>query len=446
MKRLLFILLNFYSLIGFTTPFKGYIVKLKETALHENKVRTLSFLSIYGESKQIIKTSFGSFAHIQTKNPLSEIQLHALSQNSEVEYVEPNYIIKLNFSKNKMQLAEIDSPSDKDFSRQWALHNDGTYQSNEYSSIANEDLNMLNAWSITKGSKSDPIKIAVVDTGIDYNHPDLKNQMSVNLSEFNGKTGIDDDGNGFIDDIYGYDFANNDGDPMDGGGHGTHCAGIIGAAHNGIGTVGVMANVKLVALKFLTDEGEGEEINAIRAIDYAIKNGVRVLSNSWGGNDNIKALKDAIIGANNAGLSFVAAAGNDSADNDTTESYPSNFDVENVIAVGSYNPSGNISDFSNYGIKKVHLMAPGTDIFSTYKNGKYRLLSGTSMATPFVTGVIGLILTQWPDLTPVQIREHLIASSKKTTALSESSVSGGRVDAYNALILTPRSLSDMSSR
>ena len=234
-------------------------------------------------------------------------------------------------------------------------------------SVAGEDINVLRAWSITKGSKD--VKIAVIDTGVDYTHPDLKDQIDVNLAELNGKPGVDDDGNGFVDDIYGYDFANKDGDPQDGHGHGTHCAGVIGASHNNIGVAGIMANVKIVPIKFLTDDGSGETIDAIAAIDYGIKRGVNVMSNSWGGGDKEQSLEDAIKAAESAGITFVAAAGNESANNDSTASYPANYEVGNVISVGSYTSTGAKSSFSNYGLKSVHVTAPGSNILSTYKNG-----------------------------------------------------------------------------
>ena len=457
------------------TPFHGYIVKFKGTskfAIFE------SALNKYGALKQIHETSFGRFAHLETSKNLSQLNLMEISQNPNVEYIEPNYIISLRkvprpltaivssasslstsssslstssskilshqlvnqLTPQKKQRFNFPFPeisTDKDFNRQWGLHNDGSEQSEEYSSMEGEDLNILKAWSITTGSISNPIKIAVVDTGIDYKHPELINQMDVNTMELQGQSGIDDDGNGFIDDIYGYDFANNDGDPMDGGGHGTHCAGVIGASHNSIGTMGVMANVKLVALKFLTDDGNGEEINAIRAIDYAIKRGVKVLSNSWGGTDRLQALEDAIAGANRAGLSFVAAAGNDAENNDGVASFPANFIVENIISVGSFNAAGDRSSFSNFGKKSVHVMAPGSEILSTYLKGNYEVLSGTSMATPHVAGVIGLLLSKWPDLTPLQIRNHLMSTVQQTSTLESSCISGGRVDAYRALTLKP---------
>jgi subtilisin family serine protease len=288
------------------------------------------------------------------------------------------------------------------------------------------------AWGITKGSKS--IKIAVVDTGVDYTHPDLLSQMDVNTAELNGSSGIDDDGNGFIDDIYGYNFVLKNGDPQDGNGHGTHCAGIIGAAHNSIGVAGVMAEVKIVALKFLSDNGSGETIDAVAAIDYAIKRGVNVMSNSWGGGEKDQSLEEAIKAADKAGIIFVTAAGNESSDNDVVASYPANYKVPNIISVASFTIMGSKSSFSNFGINSVHVTAPGTAIFSTYKKGGYSSLSGTSVAAPFVAGIVGLMLSKNAHLTPSQIKEKLIKTSIQTSKLVNVSLSKGRVDAYKALL------------
>jgi subtilisin family serine protease len=321
------------------------------------------------------------------------------------------------------------------FSKQWGLVNTGKNSGSIFSpGVAGEDINVSKAWDITKGSTGEQIiKIAVIDTGVDYTHPDLKSQIAVNELEFNGKAGVDDDGNGYVDDIYGYDFANKDADPMDGHGHGTHCAGVIGASHNSVGIAGVMKNVQIVPIKFLTDAGSGETIDALSSIDYAISRGVNIMSNSWGGGEKEQSLLDAITAAESAGITFVAAAGNESNNNDKTPSYPANYEVSNVVSVGSFTGAGAKSSFSNYGVKTVHVTAPGSTILSTYKNGGYANLSGTSMATPHVAGVVGLILSKEPNLTPAQIRERLINTSVKTEKLKTASLSAGRVDAFRAL-------------
>lgn len=418
-------LLSFFiSFIAQATPFNGYIVKVKEGS----NFLSSKAVSSYGHITKTANTNFGTFARFETNKGLSDKAMQSLANNPEIEYIEPNYIITLNSRKTEV-------PTDAMFAKQWGLLNTGKNSGGIFTpGVAGEDINAAKAWEITKGLTGDKtIKIAVIDTGVDYTHPDLKSQIEVNEAELNGKPGVDDDGNGFVDDVYGYDFANKDGDPMDGHGHGTHCAGVIGASHNSIGIAGVMNNVKIVPIKFLSDAGSGETIDAISAIDYAIKRGVNVMSNSWGGGEKEQSLLDAITAAETAGITFVAAAGNDSSNNDTTASYPANYDVSNVISVGSYTAAGVKSSFSNYGVKSVHVTAPGSSILSTYKNGGYASLSGTSMATPHIAGVVGLLLSQWPNLTPAQIRERLINTSVKTDKLKSASRSGGRVDAFRAL-------------
>jgi subtilisin family serine protease len=412
------------------TAFNGYIVKFKPSS--EKFVNFASFHTILSQDasvKEVVQTGFGTFARLDSQAGVQALQKKLQSSSGmEIAYVEPNYKITVKNTAEEMK------PKDTRFKDQWGLFNsgnNGNVVSIQGGGRAGADINALNAWTITKGSTN--VKIAVIDTGVDYNHPDLKNQMDINQAELKGMTGVDDDGNGFVDDIYGYDFAYNDGDPMDGGGHGTHCAGVIGASHNGQGTVGVMANVKIVGIKFLDDEGSGDEINAIKAIDYAIKRKVHVMSNSWGGEDRVQALEDAIVAANEAGIVFLAASGNDAADNDKVKSFPANYDSPNLISVGSFDAWGEISDFSNYGLNSVHVLAPGTDILSTYPGGKYKTMSGTSMATPHAAGIVGLLLSKEPKLTPAQVRERLVETALKSVSLSERTLSGGRMDAFRVL-------------
>lgn len=406
------------------TPFNGYIVKLKKGS----NFLSSPAISHYGKITKVANTNFGTFARLESNNNLTDQNFAALANNSEIEYIEPNYIISLN---SKKTAEEISIPNDSVFKKQWGLQNDGKNGTIFSSGVAGEDINVLPAWGVTKGSKN--IKIAVIDTGVDYTHPDLKEQMDINIAELNGKPGLDDDGNGYIDDIYGFDFAYKDGDPQDGDGHGTHCAGVIGAAHNEIGVAGVMADVKIVAIKFLNDKGSGEIIDAVSAIDYAIKRKVQIMSNSWGGGKYLQSLSDAIASARDAGITFVAAAGNESNDNDRMPSYPANYQIANVISVGSYSSNGRKSSFSNYGQTTVHVTAPGAKIISTYKDGDYKILSGTSMATPHISGIIGLLLSQEPNITPAQIKERLINTSVKTGILTGDSLSNGRVDAYRVI-------------
>jgi thermitase len=468
LKTVLFILListaGLFSLptqaisLGFGFPvnseadFNGYIVKLKPT---ENGFKTFadpqSILMSVPSVNEVVSTQFGLFAHVSTQQGVTQLKTQLQSTaNFEVDYVERNYRIHIQSKKTsppKKTLKDVATEFlklDRLFEKQWALHNtgfNGTRKANfggngsVGSGKIGADINALNAWKLTKGDSTNPIKIAVIDTGIDYNHPELKTQMDVNEKELHGQKGVDDDGNGFVDDIYGYDFAYNDGDPYDGDGHGTHCAGVIGAAHNDKGMMGVMAHVKLVAIKFLDDDGNGDDLNAIKAIDYAIQRGVKVISNSWGGDHNLRAMEEAIDAANRAGIVFVVAAGNEGRDNDKNPTYPANYLVPNIISVGAHDSYGDLSEFSNYGKNTVHVLAPGTDIVSTFIGDSYESLSGTSMATPQVSGIVGLLLTLEPNLTPEQVRERLMTTSMHDIDDNHYfSNSGGRVDAFRALL------------
>ena len=340
-----------------------------------------------------------------------------------VLYAEPNYIYRVN----------VEKPNDPKFDSLWGLHN----------KINRADVDALKAWDITKGSKE--VKIAVIDTGIDYMHPDLKDNIWINQKELNGKQGVDDDGNGYVDDIHGYDFAYNDGDPMDKQSHGTHCSGTIAAVHNNsLGVAGVMGQVSLVAVKFLDDRGSGTSENAIRAIDYATKMDVDVMSNSWGGGGRSQAVKEAIERANAKGIIFVAAAGNSGTDNDSKPHYPSNYKVDNVISVAAHNNKDELASFSCYGKKTVHIAAPGENILSTIPGGGYKSYSGTSMATPHVSGAIGLLLSHQPEISVEEVRDRILFTSIPVPSYKRKTITAGRLNAYNLItdIRPPRQAPD----
>ena len=372
-----------------------------------------------------------------------ESTLAELNSMPEVEYAEPNFIYKIvkpiTHKDIVSDLLKTDdqtynTPVDAKFGQLWGLHNTGKNTPGGDRGVAGADVDALRAWGITKGDRS--IKIAVIDTGIDYRHPDLADNMWVNDAELNGQPGVDDDGNGYVDDIHGYDFANNDGDPMDGHSHGTHCAGTIGASHNAIGVAGVMADVEFVGVKFLTDRGSGSTADAIESIDYATKVGVDIMSNSWGGGGRSQALHEAIERANAEGIIFTAAAGNSSTDNDSRPHYPSNYEVDNVISVAASTSADTLASFSCYGRRTVHIAAPGHKILSTTKNGGYASYSGTSMATPHVTGVIGLLLANEGRLNPLDVRNRVMQTSEPVPALRGKTINGGRINAYNLLTNT----------
>ena len=366
---------------------------------------------------QELNLSYGQYVKLN----LTEQQRASLAKHPGVEYIEPNFEYTTLNSK----------ASDADFEKQWGLHNTGKNSGSWWNpGKAGIDISALKAWDITKGDQA--LKIAVIDTGVDYRHEDLAKNMMVNLVEQNGIEGVDDDGNGYIDDIYGYDFANNDGDPLDGHGHGTHCAGVIGANHNAVGIAGVMKDVQILAIQFLTATGRGTLEGALKAIDYATSRGVNIMSNSWGGGGRSQALFEAIERARDAGIIFVAAAGNSKNDNDVKAVYPANYKLDNVISVGALDGKGKKASFSNWGKKTVHVFAPGVDIYSTVTNNRYKKMSGTSMACPHVSGVVGLLLANEPNLNFTEVKQRLMSTSVQSGELSDFSASG-YVNAFNAL-------------
>ncbi|GAB4024385.1 MAG: hypothetical protein Fur0010_27680 [Bdellovibrio sp.] len=398
-----------------------FIVKLRPGA------QLVQLKSVNADVRSM-NVSLGNFAVVELHNEKQlDLLTSELKSSSEVEYFEKEQT----WTFKPMADMSGEVVQDAKFSDQWGLKNTGRNSGGLLSpGKAGEDINAEKVWGLSRGSKL--VKIAVIDTGIDYNHPDLKANLDINEEELNGQPGIDDDGNGYVDDIYGYDFANNDGDPLDGHGHGTHCSGVIGAAHNRDGIRGVMANVKIFGVKFLSDSGSGSTEGAIKSIDYAIKRGANVMSNSWGGGGFSQALLDAIVEANDRGIVFVAAAGNSYANNDTSDTYPANYKVDNIISVGAMDGAGKKASFSNYGKKTVHVFAPGKNIISTVKNGGYQKMSGTSMACPHVSGIVGLLLSQEPNLSPKEVRDRVMSSAVRTSNLDKYTASG-RADAYMLL-------------
>lgn len=281
-------------------------------------------------------------------------------------------------------------------------------------------MNAVSAWDVGTGASS--VVVAVVDTGIDYTHPDLATNIWVNTGEVAGN-GIDDDGNGYIDDIHGYNAAANSGDPYDNNGHGTHVAGTIGArGNNGVGVAGTNWQVKVMGLKFLNANGSGTLSDAIEALEYVItmkQRGVniRVANNSWGGGGFSQPLYNVIAEARAAGIVFVAAAGNEGNDNDAQPSYPASYDLDNVVSVAALDSSGNLAGFSNYGATEVDIAAPGVAILSTVPGGAYQSLSGTSMASPHVAGALALLAAVDPALTYQELITRLYDSGAGMTTL-----------------------------
>lgn len=321
------------------------------------------------------------------------------------------------------------SPNDPQFAEQWALNNTG-----QNGGKANAHIDALKAWAKTQGSSE--VVVAVLDTGVDYTHTDLAENMWIRPESLPEYT---DDELGTINDLHGFDANVNASDPMDENGHGTHCAGIIGAeGDNGEGIAGINWHVKIMPLKFLGRGGFGSTKDAIEAINYAIdrkKNGVniRVINASWGSTQKSKALEDAIRAAGDAGILFVAAAGNSSTDNDKRGHFPSNYDLPNVISVAALDRYDVLASFSNFGAKTVHVAAPGREILSTWLNDEYREASGTSMAAPQVAGIAALIVASEPKISMAKLRERILKSVDPIDGLFGKVVVGGRLNAAKAL-------------
>jgi subtilisin family serine protease len=408
----------------------------------------------------------------------------ALAKNPNVEFAEVNAAITVQGSNDPRYTG----------GNLWGMYGDQTSPANQFGSQSGE------AWARGQTGSMKTV-IGVIDTGIDYTHPDLYLNIWLNpgeiptnlglvdtdtdglitfrdlnhasnaaaVSDINGngridagdllndarwENGVDNDGNGRIDDLIGWDFFNNDNDPMDGSGHGTHVAGTIGAlGNNGIGVAGVNWNVQLMALKFLPDSGSGSTSGAIMAVDYYTAAAARydsgpanyvATNNSWGGGGASSALLTSIVNGAKQDVLFVAAAGNGGSDgigdnNDVTPTFPTNYSTvaaagwEAVVSVASITSAGARSGFSNFGALSVDLGAPGSSILSTLPNGGYGTYSGTSMATPHVAGALGLLAAANEALSGAQLRDFLLSTTSPTTSLANITVTGGRLNVADML-------------
>jgi thermitase len=293
------------------------------------------------------------------------------------------------------------------------------------------------AWDVTTGSSQ--VTVAVVDTGIDATHPDLAPNLWTNPGESGGgreTNGRDDDGNGLIDDVHGWDFVDRDAQPQDGNGHGTHVSGTIAARGNdAAGVAGLNWSAGLMPLRVLGDDGSGYVSDAIAAYTYAARNGARVVNASLGGPSFSRSERDAIAAAPNT--LFVVAAGNDGADNDRRPEYPCDYDLANVVCVAATDRDDSLASFSNYGPVNVDLAAPGVDIASTWPGGRYVLLDGTSMATPHVSGAAALLLAHEGGLSVSGLRSALLSSVHPVAGLAGRVATGGRLDVAAALFVPP---------
>ncbi len=389
-----------------------------------------------------------------------------------VAYAEPDYLVH----------AAV-TPDDAFYSLEWGLNNTGQTV-NGATGTADADIDAPQAWDITTGSTA--TVVADIDTGIDYTHPDLYLNIWINQDEIptsirnnltdtdgdglitfydlnnsvnqgtgkitdlnsNGRidggdllnnssgweNGVDNDGDGKIDDLIGWDFVNNDNDPLDDNGHGSHTAGTIGAiGDNGVGVTGVNWRVQIAAFKFLNSSGSGSISNAQASLDLAVANGIKISNNSWGGGGFSQSFLNSLNAANAAGHIFVAAAGNSSSNNNVTPSYPASYNAPNVISVAATDSRDQLASFSNYGTSSVDIAAPGVNVASTYSNGQYVYLSGTSMATPHVTGVVALLRSQDPSISVSNAIGRILGSADVVSGLTTKVAGGRRLNAFNAL-------------
>jgi subtilisin family serine protease len=377
------------------------------------------------------------------------VAMARLAEDPSVLYAEPNWIYTLGQSSQVI-------PGDPNFGQLWGLHNTGQAINGEPGGAADADIDAPEAWAAF-GTGSPSVLVAVIDEGIDYTHQDLSGQIWTNLAD--PHNGVDDDGNGYVDDVRGWDFANGDNSIYDGkpatavDAHGTHVAGTIGArANNGVGVAGLNWNVQIISAKFLGRSG-GTTANAIKAVDYVTdlkkRHGLNIVAtnNSWGGGGFSQALLEAIARGANENILFIAAAGNGDKrgrgiNNDASPHYPASYNTSGVlgaaydavIAVAATGRSDELRPWSNYGATSVDLGAPGSLILSTIPGNKYAYYNGTSMATPHVTGVAALVNASHPATTGGLLRAAILESVDLIPALAGKTVTGGRLNALGAVL------------
>jgi len=421
-----------------------YLVKLREAPSARSQVNQFQAMADVGlDVVESVNSERGVFL-ARADSSLHAMSVRTLGRHPEVESIEPNYIWRVAFGSRPPtpqpsptptprptprptptatptptptpspsppappagERASLPTlrPADSFFDKLWGLENLGQGGGTPY-----VDIWAPQAWKIFTGAPN--FIVAVIDTGVEATHPDLQGNL-----------------------VPGYSPYADNFDPKDENGHGTHCAGTIGGrGDNGIGVTGVNWNVKIMPIRFLAADGSGTTANAIKGIDWAVENGAKVLSNSWGGGGRSEQLYQAVLRARDKGVLFIAAAGNESNNNDAKPSYPASYEVDNVITVAASDKKEKLASFSNYGKKSVHLAAPGVDIYSTYKGGTYKSLSGTSMATPHVAGAAALVWGHRPEFNYLQVKAALLESVDRVAVYSAKTITGGRLNIYRAL-------------
>ena len=381
-------------------------------------------------TKAVVSTTrrFGRIDAALVSVPSGELAdtVAQLRADPRVRYVERNY---------RVQAADHGStPNDPSFHLQWGLDNFGQTV-NGAPGTADVDIDAEEAWGVTRGSPD--VVVGILDTGLDVTHPDLAGNLWINPGENCAgcrTDGLDNDGNGYVDDWRGWDFVNDDNNPNDDNGHGSHVAGIIGAVGNsGTGVAGVNWDVQLMPLKFLNANGSGTTADAIEALLYATANGADLTNNSWADSPFSQAMLDAINQADAAGSLFVAAAGNDGLDRDTYTDYPTAYDAPNILVTAATDSNDLRAWFSGYGARSVDLGAPGVNIHSSWRLGTYRYASGTSMATPHVSGAAALAKAAFPAASDVGLKALLLRTADPNASLAGRTTTGGRLNANAAV-------------
>jgi subtilisin family serine protease len=417
------------------------IVKLRSANGKAMAVGSAAFHSKMSEKGSLLHSyEKMNLRHYKLKpNQNTEQVLAELKADPDVEYAEPNYIFRKQQVDPTDRSVDTQSYSVSEAQAMGGASAQGTYTQN-YAAVK-----VTESWSAITGSTLITPIVAVVDTGVDYNHSVFTGTGAIwsNPGETGtdshgankSTNGIDDDGNGYVDDVRGWNFHAGTNNPMDDDQHGTHVAGIIlGVSQDIFATPLGAAKIRIMPLKFLGADGSGSTADAINAIYYAVNNGANVINNSWGGSSYSQALHDALTYAYTHRVTVATAAGNYSNDNDATGMYPANYPVPSQLTVSATNDYDNMASFSNYGKNSVHVGAPGVGIFSTVPGNSFRYMSGTSMATPFVAGMAALVYREAPNLTGYQVKNVIMATVNSISSLSPKVFTSGRVNTYNAVM------------
>lgn len=389
------------------------LVKYKSTATENDRANTRSNI----HAKLLHKYSLVANLELLDVPSGADAAISALGNNPSVAYATKDQVVHKLTSPNDTHYPATDSTNPNG---QWNLNGLNT-----------RGINAEPGWSLTTGDPS--VVIADIDSGMQLDHGDLAGNLWTNPGEIAGN-GVDDDNNGYVDDVHSWNFGDNNNNPTDLNGHGTHTAGIMAAVtNNSLGIAGVCWQCKIMPLRFLDASGNGYVSAAIQAIEYSVTMHVKVSNNSWGFSGFDQSLEDAITAAGNAGQLFVAAAGNNSQNSDSSPLYPAAYPNSNIISVAATDENDQLASFSNYGPTSVDLAAPGNNIYSTYINSTLTHLSGTSMAAPHVTAMAALLWSRNPSWSADQVKQKILSSVRPLTALQGLTVTGGILDAYGAL-------------